>query len=211
MRRRKESQQDKINLSCLSLHLNPSLLKYLVFSPAITTTERQTSHLITEPLPPLGPMPSTLPSSDSIIPGAHPDFDLEALRAIATQTRSEKCHHGNRTSGRGMFSFMVPLPSDDGVERIAKCPARCAIEIPEIRKMAVESEVATLRLVRYRTTIPVPDVIAWDSSGNNPVGNAYILISRATGRCLNDCGWYSWLSKDDTESMTREQKCKIYS
>jgi len=112
MRRRKESQQDKINLSCLSLHLNPSLLKYLVFSPAITTTERQTKSSYNRTLPPLGPMPSTLPSSDSIIPGAHPDFDLEALRERSPHRRVVKSAimaTAHRAGGYLASRFRSPL------------------------------------------------------------------------------------------------------
>lgn len=156
-------------------------------------------------------MHDALPLSDSVIPGAPPEFNVQELLNVATRARGKTCHRGPNDSGRGQFSFTVPISFDDGVEWIAKCPQTNAVKLPEVRRLMLESEVATLQLVRERTTIPVPQVFAWSSSDENPVGSAYIVMSRASGRLLSDCGWYSWLSADGSESMTMHQKCKIYS
>jgi len=144
------------------------------------------------------------------VPGAPPEFNVQELLNVASRARGKTCHRDPNDSGRGQFSFTVPISFDDGVEWIAKCPLSNAVKDPEVRRLMVESEVATLQLVRERTTIPVPQVFAWNSSDENPVGTAYLIMSRASGRLLSDCGWYSWLSVDGTE-MTLQQKCKIYS
>lgn len=49
-----------------------------------------------------------------------------------------------------------------------------------------ESEVATLAYVRMHTAIPVPNVIAYDSSSNNPLGFEWMLSERIEGITLSE-------------------------
>lgn len=46
------------------------------------------------------------------------------------------------------------------------------------------SEIATMKTVGHRTTIPVPEVFAFDTSSSNPVGYPYILMEFLGGRVL---------------------------
>jgi hypothetical protein len=55
------------------------------------------------------------------------------------------------------------------------------------------NEVAALHLVRQRTTIPVPDIIAYHPhpSPSNPLGSdfpAFVLMTAITGMTIEDCG-----------------------
>ena len=55
------------------------------------------------------------------------------------------------------------------------------------------NEVAALHLVRQRTTIPVPDIIAYHAhpSPSNPLGSdfpAFVLMTAITGMTIEDCG-----------------------
>ncbi|PPR02294.1 hypothetical protein CVT24_011633 [Panaeolus cyanescens] len=55
------------------------------------------------------------------------------------------------------------------------------------------NEVAALHLVRQRTTIPVPDIIAYHAhpSPSNPLGEdfpAFVLMTAITGMTIDDCG-----------------------
>ena len=55
------------------------------------------------------------------------------------------------------------------------------------------NEVAALHLVRQRTTIPVPDIIAYHAhpSPSNPLGSdfpAFVLMTAITGMTIGDCG-----------------------
>lgn len=46
-------------------------------------------------------------------------------------------------------------------------------------------EVRTLRLIRQRTTIPVPKVHAWGSAADDPLGlGAFIIMTFVQGVCL---------------------------
>jgi hypothetical protein len=130
-------------------------------------------------------------SSPVVIRGAPPNFSFQALldAAFAARSALRSCILSPNASGSGAFSFTVPIRFDDGVEWIAKCSRPQVFEeFPDIVKLKLESEVATLRLLKERTTIPVPEVFAWDSSDDNPVGVRYILMSRAEGRILDACG-----------------------
>ena len=55
------------------------------------------------------------------------------------------------------------------------------------------NEVAALQLVRQRTTIPVPEIIAYHAhpSPSNPLGSdfpAFVLMTAITGMTIEDCG-----------------------
>jgi hypothetical protein len=108
-----------------------------------------------------------------IIRDAPPNFNLQALLNSASAVRGKpprSCSLSPNSSGSGAFSFTVPVRFDDRVEWIAKCSRPQVFEeFPDIVKLKLESEVATLRLLKERTTIPMPEVFAWDSSDNNPV------------------------------------------
>ncbi|CZT03693.1 uncharacterized protein RCO7_07614 [Rhynchosporium graminicola] len=80
----------------------------------------------------------------------------------------------------GGFSKALLLTRADGQECIAKLP--CPNAGPS--HLTTASEVAVLQLVRSQTTIPVPRVLAWNSSSSNPVEAEYIVMEKAPGTQL---------------------------
>ena len=69
--------------------------------------------------------------------------------------------------------------------------------LPLAPKSRVLSEVATLSFVQENTTIPVPEVIAYDADLDNELGYEWILLKHAHGRSFAD-RWLelSWLQKE---------------
>ncbi|KAL1630327.1 hypothetical protein SLS56_004999 [Neofusicoccum ribis] len=63
----------------------------------------------------------------------------------------------------------------------------------------LESEIATMELVRKCTDIPVPKVYAFDSDGDNPIGHEWMMMDKVKGVCF----------KDARESMSMEQKTHL--
>ncbi|KAI0776373.1 hypothetical protein BC629DRAFT_1525836 [Irpex lacteus] len=63
----------------------------------------------------------------------------------------------------------------DGREVVARVARRF------MPRLKTESEVATMRYLRERTTIPVPTVFHYDANPFNRLGGEYILMSKATG------------------------------
>ncbi|KAI0542572.1 phosphotransferase enzyme family-domain-containing protein [Xylaria digitata] len=63
------------------------------------------------------------------------------------------------------------------------------VRLPVNPRAKTESEVATLDWVNQHTSLPVPRVIAYDSSRDNPLGFEWILMSRAEGKSLSESWW----------------------
>lgn len=60
------------------------------------------------------------------------------------------------------------------------------VSLPVDPIFKTESEVATLRFLEHRTTIPVPEVVAWDSFSDNLLGFEWIMMKQARGRLLSE-------------------------
>ncbi|TDL17717.1 kinase-like protein [Rickenella mellea] len=54
-----------------------------------------------------------------------------------------------------------------------------------IPKIKTENEVAVITWIRKNTSIPVPEIVAYDSSCDNPIGYEYVLMSRVSGTSLD--------------------------
>ncbi|PTB81791.1 hypothetical protein M440DRAFT_1396958 [Trichoderma longibrachiatum ATCC 18648] len=54
---------------------------------------------------------------------------------------------------------------------------------------AMESQVATMQLIRNRTSIPVPEIYAFDTTANNEIGAPYLCMSFLPGRPVSQL-WF---------------------
>lgn len=63
----------------------------------------------------------------------------------------------------------------------------------------IEREVAIMRFVRQKTTIPVAEIISFDPTNNNPLDSGYVIQRRLPGVCLHTV----W------DNLTHEQRCNI--
>lgn len=63
----------------------------------------------------------------------------------------------------------------------------------------LESEIATMELVRMYTSIPVPKVYVYDSDANNEVNHEWMIMDKVKGTSFGDA----------RETMTMEQKTKL--
>ena len=65
---------------------------------------------------------------------------------------------------------------------------RVIVKIPDPlvpARYVLASEVATIEYLRTELDIPIPKVIAWSMTDNNPVGCEYIIMEEASGVDLN--------------------------
>jgi len=62
-------------------------------------------------------------------------------------------------------------------------------------KLKTENEAGIMSWVSQNTTIPIPEVLAFDSSTQNPIGHEYILLSGASGDTLSEI--YHLLNDDE--------------
>ena len=71
---------------------------------------------------------------------------------------------------------------EDGQRVIAKIPHTIAGPLV----LTTASEVATMEFARAILNIPVPKVLAWSATDQNPVEMEYIIMEEATGSQLHD-------------------------
>lgn len=55
---------------------------------------------------------------------------------------------------------------------------------------AMESQAATMRLIRDKTTIPVPEIYALDTTDNNEIGAPYLCMSFMSGKTVSEV-WFN--------------------
>lgn len=99
-------------------------------------------------------------------------------------------------AGGGFNKVFTVTTNDDAPELIFR------VSLPVDPCNKTESEVATLKYVKEHTTVPVPDVIAYDSSADNALGFEWILMSKVIGITLEDA-WDS-MSQAAKESLTTD-------
>ena len=73
------------------------------------------------------------------------------------------------------------------------------VSLPVDPIFKTESEVATMRFLKTYTTIPVPEVVAWDSFSHNSLGFEWIMMKNARGRLLSKL--WSDLTQDERASF----------
>ncbi|KJX97384.1 phosphotransferase enzyme family protein [Zymoseptoria brevis] len=100
----------------------------------------------------------------------------ELAQAAAPAAGSRSCVKLAKLS-EGSFNKAFVLTMDDGKEIIAKIPNPNA----GYEHFTTASEVATMDYARNILGVPVPQVYAWNSSADNPVGAEYILMEKCPG------------------------------
>src|SRR5690554_4110632 len=96
------------------------------------------------------------------------EFDMDALKDMTIKCLKKQGCISVKKLGEGCFNKVYILTMEDGFE----CVARLAL--PYFPRYKTESEVATMQLVRERTSIRVPEVYAWSADATNPIGAEYI-------------------------------------
>ncbi|RDW95144.1 hypothetical protein BP5796_00907 [Coleophoma crateriformis] len=82
---------------------------------------------------------------------------------------------------------------NNGVEYVLRVSGN---HIPTIK---TENKVAVMSWLKQRTTIPIPEVIKYDSTCNNPLQREYTLCSRAYGDTMSDI--YTSLSQAQLDGV----------
>ena len=92
---------------------------------------------------------------------------------------------------RGSYNLIFFIDFDDGKSWVLKVSAnghsRCW---DEFAAGALESEAFTMRWIREKMTIPLPEVYGFDSSMDNAIGCPYIMMEYIKGQSLYE-GWFN--------------------
>lgn len=97
----------------------------------------------------------------------------------------------------GSYHILFPLEFSDGVRWLLKVPVNgIRDEFDEPAAKALSSEALTMQLLRRETTIPVPEVFAFDATLNNELGCPFILMRFIPGMSLYNCWFDKSMPKD---------------
>jgi hypothetical protein len=108
-------------------------------------------------------------------------FDVPSLQQAACQAvGADRCISFEKI-GEGNYNKAYRLEMEDGRRVIAKVPHPNAGP----RVLTTASEVATMEFVRTILNIPVPQVLAWSATDQNPVQAEYIIMEEASGSQLH--------------------------
>lgn len=109
-------------------------------------------------------------------------FDVSSLQQTACEVLgTDKCVSFKKI-GEGNYNKAYRLEMDNGQTVIAKLPHPNAGP----QKLTTSSEVATMEFTRTVLNIPVPKVLAWNASNQNPVQSEFIIMEEARGSRLHE-------------------------
>ena len=97
------------------------------------------------------------------------------------------------TWGQSFLVYELRFEDESWIIRFGMRPMDAYFNTAEQLERKILNEVAALHLVRQRTTIPVPTIIAYHPhpSPTNPLGPefpAFVLMTAITGMTIEDCG-----------------------
>ncbi|KAH7397037.1 kinase-like domain-containing protein [Phaeosphaeria sp. MPI-PUGE-AT-0046c] len=132
-------------------------------------------------------------------------FNVNELQKVAMSIAgSEKCVSMSKI-GEGNFNKVFRLQMDNGLVLMARVPHPNAGP----PSYTTTSEVATIDFAKSILGIPVPKILAYCATANNPVGSEYMIMEEAQGTQLSKV-WDTMDLKDQmkivTELVTVDEK-----
>lgn len=94
----------------------------------------------------------------------HATFDVQALLRLAGRLRNRPCTCDlSKKPSSGSLNWAIILSFDDGVEWIFRSPRTFYSIDEESAGILLASEAATLKYIRNKSSIPVPEVFHYRS------------------------------------------------
>ncbi|KAE8151707.1 kinase-like domain-containing protein [Aspergillus avenaceus] len=125
-------------------------------------------------------------------------FRPRELQRIAGEALEQDCCPDIAKLAEGGFNKVFILQAKNGREVIARIPTPVAGPA----HYTTASEVATMDFLRTILKLPVPEVFAYSTTSDNPVGAEYILMERIEGESLSS-RWLSLTTDEVKDIMTQ--------
>ena len=103
----------------------------------------------------------------------------------------------------GGFNRVIGIDITDSREESGK-PTRLVLRVPRFVHARPDRDVATLRFVRQYTSIPVPEVVKYDFTKNNPLDSPYLVQTRVLGHTLQTDPGPNYYP-----NLSHQQKCIV--
>lgn len=195
-----------------------------ISGPSLTLVSTETEVVSPDPnLPSANPEDEAdLPDSDSSAAATNAEFDpvleainFDALKSVVLDTRSKRDDRlslgvSEDTNNLtclieekpifGGFNVLFVIKFSDDVKWIARFPGYGISSFGELEARMLLSDIQTKALIRSSTSIPIPEVFAWDLSRDNAVGAPYHLEAFVEGLPLAEQWTGEWLS-DEPKKM----------
>lgn len=102
----------------------------------------------------------------------------------------------------GSFNAVFKVQFTNGTRWVLKIPANGHTQCWDAPAAeALTSEAFTMRLIRRETSIPIPEVFAFDASLENELGCPFILMERIEGKPLHEVWWNQSISQAQREQF----------
>lgn len=125
-------------------------------------------------------------------------FRPTELQRIAGEAVQQDYCPGISKLAEGGFNKVFILQARNGREVIARIPT----PIAGPPHYTIASEVATMDFLRTVLKLPVPEVLVYSATSDNPVGAEYILMERVEGESLSS-RWLSLTTDEVKDIMTQ--------
>lgn len=119
------------------------------------------------------------------------DFEYLEMQALRLRQQQEdlsvdiECRINRERCTSGYYNIILEVAFTDGVYWIARVPYRHVFSYTvEDTRISLLSEIATLKVVHERTSIPVPQIFGFETTDNQPFGHPYVLMEYMPGRTL---------------------------
>lgn len=105
----------------------------------------------------------------------------------------------------GSYNMLYPVIFKDGVRWLLRVPANgTQDQFSEGDAESLRSEALMMRLLRQETTIPLPEVFAFNNSSQNQLNCPFILISFIEGKKLSDV----WFDKSSPKDIVQARRTR---
>lgn len=102
----------------------------------------------------------------------------------------------------GSFNAVFKIKFTNGTRWVLKVPAIGHHQFWDApASEALTSEALTMRLIKRETTIPIPQVFAFDASLENELGCPFVLMEHVKGKPLHDVWWNQSVSQARREQF----------
>ena len=148
------------------------------------------------------------PEVDDFLPATNA-INLEALALVSLEVRKKHAIGGSSKvidealscsvqtpPWQGSFNLVYAIIFSDGIKWVARIPGSAASTFGPLDARRMVSDIQTMSLIRSTTSIPMPEVFAWEVE-SNAVGVPYILEAFMEGNLLSE-RWDdgSWSTED---------------
>ena len=129
------------------------------------------------------------------LPGPISDKSINELLASINLPKASSIVPANVTAEYHSIYFITLLPK----EKQSHTDLVLRVSGHHLPRIKTTNEVGIMSWISKNTTIPIPEVIAYDASVDNPIAHEYTILSRAKGETLSDV--YSTLDEQQIRGI----------